>query len=344
VLFRSTIVSLTIGVSGFLFGLLRERWSRRESRLEIVGQIVQPLLEAAQSLMRANDARRKAEQLKTSYPTPTKSVLEGIEKSPTFPERTQEVVQHVNSLVESYGKHISISEEKLRMAESTFGAKQFRLPVGIAKQLSELKLVTGEFGRLVGAGCFDKADLEKAKFLEQYKTILKTARGWRLTFPAGKAFLEKLSFRKRQEELESFEFDLTDDEINGVSELVHKRATTQAANTFAVHPPQKILDDSKLIESDNVIEELKDSVFTVVFQDGTVKMMGLPELMAFNFNLITLAHETRELNKMFAAAPPKVPTTVNVKLTFSMRDIMQPEMVKVLLSKIIFSETPSDAG
>lgn len=339
----TTIVSLIIGISGFLFGLFRERWSRRESRLEIVGQIVQPLLEASQSLMRANHARRKAEQLKVSYPTPVESVLEGVEPKPVFPERTQEVVHHVNSLVESYGQHISAAEEKLRTAEATFGGKQFRLPVGVAKQLRELQLATSEFGRLVDAGLFDKADLQRAKCLAKYRTILETARGWRLSFSAGTALIERLRLKRPNANLEMFEFELTDDEMDGVMELVQVAMTTHLGKPFAVHPPKKLLDAPRIIGSDDPIGELKDSVFTVVFQDGTTKMFGLPELMAFNFNLITVANETRQLDRMFSATPPQAATTVNVEVTFSMRDIMQTEMVKVLLKKTKFSNTPSDA-
>jgi len=51
-----------------------------------------------------------------------------------------------------------------------------------------------------------------------------------------------------------------------------------------------------------VIDELKDSVFSVVFQDGTANMLSLPELMAFVVNLITFAIHSAELSKMVHAA------------------------------------------
>ena len=338
-----TIGSLIAAACGLLFGLMRDRWSRRESRLEIVGQILHPLLEATQSLARANDARRKAEQLKSSFPIPTESVLEGVEPVARFPERTREVVHHVNSLIDSYGEHTKLSEQKFRDAEAIFGAKQLRLPVSVAKQLRELKIIVSEFGRLVDGGFFGKADLEKAKFLDQYKAILTTARGWRLTFPAVQKIKDRILSRGKTANSIPFEFDLSEDEMNGVMELVQRRATTEAGRTFAVHPPQKVLDNSSVLESDDVIEELKDSVFSLVFQDGTTAMLGLHELMAFNFMLITLANETRELDKMFTATPPNAPTTVNLNMTFSMHDVMTPEMVKALLSKFTFSDTASDA-
>ena len=337
----TTIVSLIIGVAGFLFGLFRDRWSRRESRLEAVGTIIQPLVQAAQHLMRANTARRKAEQLKASYPETPTSILEGVEKQSKFPPRTREVVERVNALVETYGEHINSSEECFRNAESAFAAKQLRLPVNVAQQLRDLKLVTSEYGRLVNEGLFDRADLEQAKFLDEYKKILKTARGWRLA--VSQKSLTKLFRRDKKEEPTPSEFDLSQEEMDEVLELVQKRMTTQAGNAFAVHPPQKIIDNPAILQADDVIDQLKDSVFSLVFQDGTAKMLSLPELVAFNFNLITIALEQRELDKMFSATPPRGPTQVNVNVTLSMNDIMTPEMVKTLLSKFEFSDTPSDA-
>lgn len=334
------IGGLTVGILGFLFGLLRDKWSRRESRLDALGKILQPCVRAAQDLMRANNARKKAEQLKHSFPRPKDAVLHGVESPPRFPKQTDEVVHHVNSLIDDYERHNKSSETNFRDAESELATRHFRFPTPITKRLKELHETLGELGRLVNAGFFDKADLQIAKFRDQYNAISDVAKGWRLADP-----LEGILRHFRREESpdeQRSEFELTQDEMNGVLELIHKRATTQAQNTFAVHPPQKMIDDPTLVESDDVIHELKDSVFTVVFQDGTTKMLSLPELMAFNFNLIVLAHETEQLNKMVAAARPTVPTEFNVSFQFSMQQIMTPETVKVLLSKFTFSDTPSD--
>ncbi|HEY2787289.1 MAG TPA: hypothetical protein VGJ05_20185, partial [Fimbriiglobus sp.] len=88
--------------------------------------------------------------------------------------------------------------------------------------------------------------------------------------------------------------------------------------------------------------ELRSSVFTLVFQDGTVKMLSLPELMAFVFNLITFKLQTTEIEAMVRAAQPNVPREIQVSFQFSMHEIMKPEMVKALLEKVNFSDVPSD--
>jgi hypothetical protein len=72
-------------------------------------------------------------------------------------------------------------------------------------------------------------------------------------------------------------------------------------------------------------------------------MLTLPELMAFTFNLIVLAHEFQQVEKMVSAAEPTSTTNVKVSFQFAMQQIMTPETVKVLLAKVEFSDTPSDA-
>lgn len=337
----SAIGGLAIGTLGFLFGIFRDSWSRRESRLDALGKVLHPLVCATQDLMRASNARRTAEQLQHSFPMPRQSQLHGVHAEKQFPEATPEVIARVNSMVQAYGQHLQSSEQHFRDAEAEFLTRCFRFPSRVAKQIKELQECLSELGRLINDGFFDKADLQLADFRSRYKQITDTATGWRLADP-----LEGIrkGFRKSGAEAEQrvSEFELTKEEMDGVMELVHRRATSQSQNTFAIHPPQKLIDDPKLIESDNVIEELKDSVFSVVFQDGAAKMISLPELMAFVFNLIVLAHESQQVEKMVAAAKPNVPTKVNVTFRFAMQHIMTPEMVKVLLSKVTFSGTPSD--
>lgn len=336
------VCSLLIGILGVLFGIFRDSWSRRESRLDALGKILHPLVRTAQDMMQANNARRTAEQLKHSFPENPTNVIEGVEHARSFPARTPEVVHRINSLIDEYNHRMKSSQDNFREAESEFATRHFRFPTAISKQIKELHECISELGRLINSGFFDKADIQLAQFRDHYKIITDTAKGWRLADPFEGM---RRRFRKSQDadEQPESEFELTKDEMNGIMELVNRRATTQAQNTFAVHPPRKLIDNRHIIESDNVIDELKDSVFYAVFQDGTAKMLSLPELMAFIFNLIVLKHEWQQLEKMVAAAKPTAPTKFNVSFQFSMRQIMSAEMAKMLLSKVDFSDTPSDA-
>jgi hypothetical protein len=336
------IGGLTIGILGLFFGLLRDQWSRRESRLDALGKVLHSLVRAAQDLVRANNSRRTAEQLRHAYPLPHRSKLEGVDPEKRFPEATPEVIKRINSLVDNFNQHLKTSEQHFRDAESEIATRHFRFPTRVAKQIKDLQDCVSELGRVVDSGLFDKADIQLAQFRDKLKLITDTAKGWRLADPF-EGFRKRFLVRNAEDEERPSEFELTKDEMNGVMELVSRRATSQGQNSFAIHPPQKLIENPSLLESDSVIDELKDSVFSVVFQDGTAKMLSLPELMAFTFNLIVLAQESKRIEKMVAAVKSDAPTSFNVSFQFAMQHIMTPETVKVLLSKIAFSETPSDA-
>src|SRR5262249_32804008 len=154
------------------------------------------------------------------------------------------------------------SEKHFRDAEAEFGTRHFRFPTSVAKQVKELQETLSELGRLINEELFDKADLQLATFRDRYKRITDTAKGWRLADPF-EGLLRHFRKPESREEERISEFELTEKEMNGVLELLHKRVTTQAGNTFAVHPPQKLLDDMTIMESVEVINELKDSVFSV---------------------------------------------------------------------------------
>ena len=318
------IVSTIFGAAGVLFGLFSQRWSRRESRLDSLGKILNPYVKSAQMLLRANNLRVKIESLKVAYPNA---------------EAAQEATVRVSKMMDDYHAALKESEGSFREAEAEFATRHFRFPDGISRKIKEVHEVLSELGRLVNEGLSDKADLQLAEFRDKYKRITDTARGWRLADPFE---WYRKRFPKPVVPVEKPEFDLTEEEMEGVFELLHKRATTQADNTFTVHPPKILLADPAIASSDNAIERLKDSVFSIVFQDGTAKMLSFPEMMAFVFNLISMTQQHAQISAMITAAAPPVPTTFRVTMGFTMEQIMQPEMVKTLLSKITFSNVASD--
>lgn len=317
--------SLTVGFVGLVYGVFSGRWNRRESRLDALSKILQPLVKAAQELLLANNCRRCCEQLKFSFP-----------RAETAPA----AAQRVNVLVEDYGKHIKSAHEEFRIAEAEFAARSFRFPDKVTALTKTAQESLAEFGRLVNSGMFDKADLHLAKFRDDYTQITREGRGWRLADPL-EGFLRRFR-RKKQHEPQADKYELTDKTMEEIMELVHKRATTEAKNIFAVHPPRKLLERPEIAKSDKVIEELEDSVFVVAFQDGTARMMSLVELMVFTYNLLMLAYRSMEVAQMMQALPSPVPREVSVRFTMSIEEVMRPAMVKALLEKIEFSKEPSD--
>ncbi len=322
-----TLGSFCVGAAGFLFGVLSFYWNRRESRLGALSEVLKPMIQAAQKLHQANANRRNCETLRRSFPSA---------------ELAKEAAARINQMVDDYNRQMDEAQTAVRLAESELMARSFRFPDAIVRLVEKARDALSEFGKLVNNGYFDSADLAFAKFSDDYQHISRAGRGWRLLDP-----LEGLRkrFRRHKEEKKQpeDEFELSEDDVRAILDLVHKRATTQANNTFAVHPPKKLIDKPEIATSDDVVKELSDSVFVVVFQDGTTRMMPLNELMFFVYNLIFVAYQYAQLPQMLSGIPSDAQgINVSVKVRMSMTDIMRPEMVKLLLSKVEFSTTPSD--
>ncbi len=326
------IVSAMVGIIGLGYGVLAGYWSRRESRLEVLSKILQPLIRATTHLKIACDTRYKIEQLKHSFPDPTKH---------------PEVVHRVNQFMDEYSKELEKASEQYRQCESEFGAKSFRFPDSVADSLQEAIRSFQEFGRCVNAGMLDAAALKFAKLVDDLKQIRKQARGWRLNDP-----IELLRKRLWPPKSPSDTSDsegrsdfISDERMNLILELITRRVTTQAANTFAVHPPGKLLKNRELLESDTIVDELRACKFRVVFQDGTHHDLALVELLVFIHQLIVIKVEHDTIVRMaMAAGETDAKLEFNVKFELVPSHLLRPEMAKVLLSKVTFAETPSDSG
>ena len=309
-----------------LLALTVHHYNRRESRLQALSELLRPFVEAMQKLSDARARRVTCEQLKRAYPNP---------------EQHPEVVERVNSNVEVYGELLDAGSQQCKTMERELAACRFRFPDRIASLLKVAMEDLFRIGTSLNEGRLDRAELQIAKCKDHYAVIHAFARGWRLSSPfEGLTIgIRKLVGRKRAEPTPRF--DIERERMNRIMDLVHLRATAQAHNSYVVHPPKKLLDNPAIAETDDVIAQLEDCVFEVVFQDGTYEMMNLPEMMVFTYQLICLAVQFREVSKFYAAASNK-DFTVSVQMSFSVEEIMRPEMVKLLLSKIVFSESPSD--
>src|SRR5262245_1568168 len=111
------VVGGCVGVAGFLWGILSFHWNRRESRLDALSKVLQPMIRSAQQLREANDTRRKCEMLRCSFPGSS----------------TQEAVTRVNEMVDRYNALLSDSQEQFKLAESENEARCFRFPDKIAR-------------------------------------------------------------------------------------------------------------------------------------------------------------------------------------------------------------------
>ena len=320
------LAGIVVGVSGFFYGMLSNYWNRHESRLDALAKVLQPLTRAVQHLNKANKTRKKCEDLRTSFPDR---------------EQAREAKIRLDTFLTEYGESIKESEKEFRQAESEFHARSFRFPDKVSRLTKQTFDALSEFGLAVNNGYFDQADVAFAKYTDEFRAISAAGRGWRLADP-----LEGLRKRFKKEKgdppkVSLYELDQKD--WKKIMDLVNKRAISQAGNTFAVHPPKKLLEHPEIATSDEVIKELEDSVFYLVFQDGTAQLLTLVELMVFTSQIIFIASQMKDIRTMMQHLPSqRGEAEIKVNLKLSIDNIMRPETVKALLSKISFSRVASD--
>jgi hypothetical protein len=316
-----------VAIIALIYTSISNYWNRHESRLDALSKVLQPMWRAAQHLYKANQSRQKCERLRIAFPDA---------------KAAQEAAKRLETFMAEYAESIKDSEKEFRLAESEFAARSFRFPDKITLLTKKAFAALSGVGNAVNDGHFTKADMEFITFKDYYKSISDVGRGWRLADP-----LEGIRqrFKKQEPEPPESPYALSDKEMQSLMELVNKRAMSQAGNSFAVHPPRKLLEQPAIAESDRVIDELADSVFVVVFQDGTSRMLSLVELMVFTYHLLMIKAQALEVTAMLRNAPQHDgETQIKVKFNFKIEDVMRPEMVKFLLGKIEFSRVASDDG
>jgi hypothetical protein len=255
-----------IGGIGLIYGMISNYWNRHESRLDALAKVLQPLTRAVQHLSKASKARQKCEQLKRSFPNA---------------EAAKEAATRFEMFLAEYTESAKDGEKEFKQAESEFLACSFRFPDKISRLTKSAIEAFSAFGTAVNDGYFDKADVAFAKYGDEYKALLAAGRGWRLADP-----LEGLKKRFKAVDAETPKaspYELNEKAITMIMDLINKRTNTQAGNTFAVHPPRKLLDHLEIASSDEVINELEDSVFYVVFQDGTGQLLTHLQQLRLSF-------------------------------------------------------------
>ncbi|HEX4142457.1 MAG TPA: hypothetical protein VHY91_02815 [Pirellulales bacterium] len=315
-----------IAVGGWIVAVLAFIRARKDSSQNALTEVLNPFVKGMGGLVDANHCRRTCEELRRAYPNP---------------EAAAEAAQRIHEQTEKYGALIDAAREECRNFEREFANRHFRFPDRLNSLLKRARDDLFETGRLVNDGMFDRVDLQVAKLRDHHRAISAYARGWRLSDPIVRARGTLLAWRRKPVP-EARRFELEPAEMDSINALVYKRATSQGTNSFVVHPPQMLIDRPEIRESSEVVDELENSVFEIVFQDGTYKMMSFVELMVFTYQLIMvkLAHD----DAARLGAQVGKPLEVNISHSFSVEDIMRPEMAKMLLSKIHFSSSPSDAG
>lgn len=99
-----------------------------------------------------------------------------------------------------------------------------------------------------------------------------------------------------------------------------------------------------MVNSDDVIDKLADARFRVEFEDGASEVLTMPELMVFTHQQIFLKLQMDEFLQQLDKSGVQQSVQASLNTTFNVEQIMHPELVKVLFSKIGFESTASEGN
>jgi hypothetical protein len=134
---------------------------------------------------------------------------------------------------------------------------------------------------------------------------------------------------------------ISDVEMQRVIRLIQKRTSTEASASFKVFPPAVLLNDPALANSPDVAVLLKDKSFCLKFSDGEEVSLSLVELMVMTHQLIFIAIQMKEIvSQMKDSGMPAA--QINLKTDVVPAEVMIPEMISVLLSKLEFEKQSSE--
>jgi hypothetical protein len=327
----TTLVSVAFGVVGTVFGCWSFFWTRKHKLLDELSDILRLYVSGLRQLTEANNARRSGEGLRHSFP-------DGGTRG--------EAVKRANELVVMYNSLIPEAKQTCHNVEIEIAANILKFPDAIRKELSCAGDDLLRLGQLVNQGLWDAADVQAGCVKDKYRRIVRLGRGWRLRNPF--KVMVGASENKEPDKIQTRDvasrdsYMISEPRMKVIMDLLHKRMTSQIQRSFAVHPPQKVIDNPELLRGEIDIDSLRDLQFKVAFQDGETQTLAFHELMVLTHELIFVAIQMIDIEAKLSKGGFSE-ATVEIKTSISPKDIMQPATVQALLEKIEFSAIPAEA-
>ncbi len=330
------IIGALIGIVGTIFGCWSFLWTRKIRILDGLSEIIRKYISGLRQLTDANNARRKADGLRLSFPNGGTN---------------GEAAKTVNKLVDQYNDLINKAQQTCREVEIEVAANVFKFPDEIKKELLSAKDNLFKLSQLVNEGLQDAVDIQVGCVKDRYTTLVRVAKGWRLMniFATIIKTITGASEEKGMEKIKKQVLDpretytIPEERMNIILALLNKSMTSHRQRSFAIHPPKQILDNPDLLEGEIDLDLLHNLMFKVAFQDGKTQALAFNELMFLEYGIVFAKSQMQDISEKFSKGEFSE-TTVEVKTTISPKnDIMQPATVKALLDKIEFSQVAAEA-
>jgi hypothetical protein len=286
-----------------------------------MSEMLRSYIKAAQQLKRASDARLKRERIVRSF-VPA--------------EHTELAKAHAAQLMDAFKHSTEQAQDAFVNFEAEFAANKFRFSALTNSVIAEAVQALSKLGAAVNDGNFAASETQLGLVKELYAELNDIAK--RLSARGALRLLISMVLGRRQSERTSPL--ITQEEMDMVFALLHKRITTQAAATFKVFPPKCVLERPEILKAAQVTPELVSARFCILFQDGSSELVSLPALLVLVSQLLMMAEQQSKFFEQVEKA--EIGVELSLRSEINPSDLMKPEIRSALLDKLDFANQPSE--
>lgn len=313
-----SFVKLVVPVVGAAIAMVVWLWNRHEARRKALTEIIRAYVRLHYHLDRCNTARRKRELLIRGFNE------KGAE---------EKAVHYAEALAKDYSVHLEKAAEWHATLECESITNRFRFNPTVCRLIGYLGCLATRLGDSVNRGAFHEFDIHRVQAKELLETLHSVARGW-LTPGGAKRLLAAIDAAEKRKKSPGGGW-LSEAEMDVVFQLLFSRIETHRDSGFAVYAPRRLLYHRDLIERPDVVDQLINEPFAIAFPDGDIKRITLAQLCVLVHQLIVLQAEMPAIVRDVEGIKAET-VKIQVNTQIDLAAIMQPAMVKVLLSKVEF--------
>ena len=136
-----------------------------------------------------------------------------------------------------------------------------------------------------------------------------------------------LEFMTRRFPVLPSQFQISKDQLHKISNLIGY--IVESASGYKVFPPREVIDDPAVLQRGDIVDRLADTKWWLRFKDGREEILTLVELMCLTYEMIAVKIQLDEAREQGGLTGE-----INVSFKLPVEQIMTPDGVRTLLSKI----------
>ncbi len=320
-LFNFFVAILGLALSAFVFTR-----QQKHSNRSILNGVIEHFVAAQKAISTAVTAHRNLRVLQSS-----------------FKPSDENARRHAEHYQNEIGQALRNAQSEIHVFDIESRAKCSHFGNTINKLLEFARKDLGDTFQWASQGHSDFVEAKLAGLDDDYTKLADASRQMRPTFRLYRFIRNREREDQEHRQVYDGQYGLSDEQMGRIADLVGHIFDPQRKGRWVVYPPEEIIGEPSVIDSDDVVTKLSGKNFRIVFQDGTEELLDFVDFCIFIYQVFLLRHRlertTDKLEKGGFGA-----TTISVRLKVDPSEVMKTEMVKKLLQMVEYSTPHCDSG